>query len=131
MEKNNLVKIDLGTLNSYEIERPVFNSNGTKLVFSAKALGGKWSIYICDLATGWVTNLFDTNENARFPFFSPDDRFIVFTSDFGGNEQIEIINIENPNIRVRVTANSSRNSLPVWSRVYPGEISDYELQKII
>jgi hypothetical protein len=131
LDNKNLTRIDLGTLSGYEIERPVFNSNGSKVVFSAKPHRGKWQIYIYDFQSGQTEKLFATDENARYPYFSPDDRFIVFTSDFVGNEEIEIINVANPSVRVRVTSNHCRDSFPVWGTVYPGEITNYDLQKII
>lgn len=119
-----LRRIPLGELEGYEIERPVFDSNGDRIAFSAKPTGGRWQIYVYALDTGGIERLVDTDENVRFPYFSPDDRFLVFTTDYDGDEEIEIIDVENPTIRVSVTANNVRDSFPVWNRVYPYEISN-------
>ncbi|HEX3044269.1 MAG TPA: cohesin domain-containing protein [Bacillota bacterium] len=131
LENRKLTRVDLGTLSGYELERPVFNSNGSKLVFSARPAQGKWKVYTYNFESGLVTKLFEADENARFPYFSPDDRYVVFTSDFGGDEEIQITSVENPSVRVAVTLNNCRDSFPVWSTVYPGEITNQDLQKII
>ncbi len=131
LEDHKLTKVDLGTMNGYEIERPVFNSNGSKLVFSAKSNKGKWKIYTYNFETGLIIKLFDIDENARFPYYSPDDRYLIFTSDFDGDEEIQIVRVDNLSVRLAVTKNNCRDSFPVWSTVYPGEITNLDLQKLI
>ncbi|MCG8569130.1 MAG: hypothetical protein MJB14_03220, partial [Spirochaetes bacterium] len=130
IETQELVQMNLGSLNGYEIERPVFNSNGDKIVFSAKTSDSKWQIYNYEFKTGFVTKVFDSEENARFPYYSPDDRFIVFTTDYDGDEEIELIDTENTSMRVQVTANYARDSLPVWSSVYPFELQNMADKKV-
>lgn len=125
---DNLTRIPLDAIARYEIERPQFNSNGTQLAFSAKPTGGKWQIYLYTFATGAVQRLFASDENARFPYFSPDDRFVAFTTDYDGDEEIQIYDTLNPTMRVSVTKNGCRDSYPVWSAVYPGEIANPDLK---
>ncbi len=133
IETQELVKFDLGILNTYALERPVFNSNGNKIIFSAKEPGEKWQIWVYDLETEDVSRLFTSDENARFPYYSPDDRYVVFTTDYDGDEDIEIVDTQNTTMRVVVTANFARDSLPVWSTTYPEEISnpDYHVESKI
>lgn len=126
-----LKQIDLGDFNGHEIERPVFSSNGDKLIFSAKARGSYWQIFTYSFETKEVEQVFEIDANARFPYFSPDDRYIVFSTDLSGNEEIEIIDVENPAIRVSVTDNYSRDSFPVWSSTYPKELSDGTIESKI
>lgn len=128
IETKVLKRIDLDAINGYEIERPVFNSNGDRLIFSAKETGKKWQIYVYNFETKAITKLFNSDENARFPYYSPDDRFVVFTTDYDGNEEIEIIDTQNTSIRVSVTNNYARDSLPVWNTVYPFEILNQDLK---
>ena len=128
IETKVLTKIDLGSINGYEIERPVFNSNGDKIIFSAKETGKKWQIYVYSFETKKISQLFTSDENARFPYYSPDDRFVVFTTDYEGNEEIEIIDTQNTAIRVSVTNNTARDSLPVWNTIYPFEILNQDLK---
>ncbi|OHD14811.1 MAG: hypothetical protein A2Z98_09630 [Spirochaetes bacterium GWB1_27_13] len=130
IETKELNRINLSQINGYEIERPVFNSNGDKLIFSAKnPSGGKWQIYIYNFKTKEVIKLFNSNENNRFPYFSPDDKFIVYTTDIDGDEEIMIVDSENPSsMKKPVTLNGVRDSLPVWSVVYPEEITDKTLK---
>lgn len=128
LETQDLKKIDLGILNNYSIERPVFNSNGDRIIFSAKSPGEKWQIWVYNIKDGGVEKLFTSDENVRYPYYSPDDRFVVFTTDYDGDEDIEIIDTENTTVRTVVTSNSARDSLPVWSVVYPGEITNPDLK---
>lgn len=121
------IKIPLSGIEGYEIERPVFNSNGDSIAFSARTEGGFWQIYEYNWDTGTVTILFDSIENLRFPYYSPDDRYLVYTTDYDGDQDLEIFDKENPDIRIEVTANNFRDSFPVWSRVYPFEISNLDL----
>ena len=85
--------LNLGPITSHALERPVFSSNGDKLIFSAKAQGTRWQIYTYDLQTGLVEQLFTSQENTRFPYYSPDDRFVVFTTDYDRNEDITFISL--------------------------------------
>ncbi len=128
IEAKTLKKLVMGEIQGYEIERPVFNSNGDKLILGAKGSGGTWQLYTCDLITGLVERVFSSDENARFPYYSPDDRFIAFTTDYDGDEDITIIDTQNLNMRVSVTNNNARDSLPVWAGTYPFEISNEELK---
>jgi hypothetical protein len=123
-----LRRLPLGALQNYDIERPVFSSNGDKLIFSARTASGLWQIYVYNLANFTVSQLFSSDENARFPYYSPDDRFVVFTTDYEGTEEIEIVDTKNTSIRISVTANTVRDSFPVWSTLYPFEITNKDLK---
>lgn len=122
------VKIPLNGIEGFEIERPVFNSNGDTIAFSARTNGGFWQIYEYNWNDGTVSRLFESLENLRFPYYSPDDRFLVYTTDYDGDQDLEIFDKENPDVRIEVTANNFRDSFPVWSRVYPFEVSNQELK---
>ncbi|MBB6478467.1 PKD domain-containing protein [Spirochaeta isovalerica] len=123
----NLTRIPLGIINNFEIERPVFSTNGDRIICSAKEPGGNWQIYTYNLETGGISKLFSSDENVRFPYYSPDDRFVVFTTDYDGDEEVVIADVENVNMRVAVTSNNTRDSYPVWSGLYPYEISNTDL----
>jgi hypothetical protein len=135
IETNTISRLNLGLYDRYEIERPVFNSNGTEVIFSARSATGKWQLYIYNMKTKETRPLFSqpTNENARFPYYSPDDRFIVFVTDYDGDEEIEIVDTLNTNKRIVVTSNRVSDSYPVWSSTYPFEISnlDYKIDSKI
>ncbi len=124
IESKEITKIELGTIEGHEIERPVFNSNGDKVIFSAKETDSNWQIYIYDFSHKSISQLFSSEENARFPYYSPDDRFVVFTTDYDGDEDIVVMDTLNTTIRVEVTSNEARDSLPVWNGLYPFEIED-------
>ncbi len=132
-DPESLFRIPLDGIEKFEIERPVFNTNGTKLIFSARAEGKNWQIYTYNFLTGGIERLFTSNENARFPYYSPDDRFVVFTTDADGDEEIEILDTQNSAVRVEVTSNNAKDSMPVWSELYPFEstVEDYNTQSKI
>ncbi|HAP44401.1 MAG: hypothetical protein A2087_13005 [Spirochaetes bacterium GWD1_61_31] len=132
-ETKQLRFIALPGLAGSRLERPQFNSNGSKLIFAARPAGGNWQIYVYDLASGALDRLFSSDENARFPYYSPDDRYVVFSTDYSGSENLEIVDTRNTNLRISLTANQTRNSMPVWSSVYPHEISnqDYDVESKI
>jgi Tol biopolymer transport system component len=127
VDGENLQRISLGAIQHFEIERPVFSSNGTNIAFSAKESGSNWQLYLYNIEDGSIARLFESDENVRFPYFSPDDKYIVFTTDYDGDEEIEFVEVENTSIRVSVTSNNARDSFPVWSTVYPTEIADTSL----
>ena len=124
IEERHLRRLMVGGIEGAEIERPVFNSNGDQLVFSAKQTGERWQLYTVPLAGGAVSQLFVSDENARFPYYSPDDQYIVFTTDYDGDEDVVIVEAANPATRVDVTNNAARDSLPVWIATYPHEVSE-------
>ena len=133
IEKKMYEKVNLGNKNGYEIERPQFNSNGDKIVFSAKTGSGKWQIYEYDTKTLTLKNLFDPTEkqipqeNLRFPYYSPDDKYLVFTTDYDGDYDVKIVELLQPSKRIAVTSNNSIDSYPVWATIFPFEIKNTSL----
>ncbi|MBN2440630.1 MAG: PD40 domain-containing protein [Spirochaetales bacterium] len=136
IESGTLRILDLGYLAGHSIERPTFSSNGDRIIFSAKGRDKNWQIYIYTIKTGDIRELDvtvgDTPENARFPYFSPDDRYVVFTTDYDGDEDIEIYDTKTT-MRMVVTDNNARDSYPVWNAVFPDEIetSDWDIESKI
>ena len=132
IEEKTLARLYLGDKEGYEIERPVFNSNGDTLIFSAKETGSRWQIYTYSVDSGTTEQMFSSDENARFPYYSPEDDYIVFTTDYDGDEDIVIIGVDNPDIRIDVTNNNERDTFPVWISTYPEEedSADYVDSKI-
>ncbi|HOV13273.1 MAG TPA: PKD domain-containing protein, partial [Spirochaetota bacterium] len=131
VDGSGLRKISLGFNGKYEIERPVFNSNGDKIIFSAREVGGYWKIWSYDVKDGGSPYVLmsSNSEDLRFPYFSPDDRYIVYTAQVvGADEEIFISDISKPNIRISLTNNNARDSYPVWSVVYPHEITNPDLK---
>lgn len=115
LETRELQRISLGSIEGMEIERPVFSTGGDLIAFSAKPSGGKWQIYELTVETGEVRQLFTAQENVRFPYYSPDDKYVVFVTDYDGDQDIELLERGNPSMRTVVTKNSARDSFPVWS----------------
>ena len=90
-----------------------------ELVFSGRS-GGRFDIF---LISEWgrvlkrLTTLKKKNRtwaNFEAPSFSPDGRFLVFTSDLTGNDQLYIMNLDDLSIE-RITFDSFNYKSPRWS----------------
>ena len=51
---HDLKRLDLDLLEGYEVERPVFNSNGDQLIFSARGETGYWQIFIYSIENNFA-----------------------------------------------------------------------------
>jgi Tol biopolymer transport system component len=59
---------------------PVLSRDGTRMVFSARTAKGPASLYVQDLDVAVATKL-DGTQNAAFPFWSADGKFVAFFAD--------------------------------------------------
>ena len=104
-----------GHYNSSPSWSPVSN----ELVFSGRSKGRFDIFKIRSDGSGLkrLTSLRKSNgrwANCESPSFSPDGRFIVFTSDLSGNYQLYIMNLET-NLIERITFDRHNYKTPRWS----------------
>lgn len=79
--------------NIVSIGSPSWNSDGKHIVFPAADFSGKNDIYILNTADNTLKRLTNDYYDDRDPDFSPDGRFIVFSSDrtsFGMNQSYNL-----------------------------------------
>ena len=79
----------------FDIFKIKANGSGLKRLTSLKKRDGRWA-------------------NCESPSFSPDGRFIVFTSNLSGNYQLYIMNLETNSIE-RITFDRHSYKTPRWS----------------
>jgi Tol biopolymer transport system component len=76
-----------------QIGAPSFSSDGKKIVFPALDMGGKSDLFIYSLTDKTLTRLTNDYYDDRDPDFSPDGKFIVFSSDrtsFGADNKYNL-----------------------------------------
>ena len=97
-------------------EQPNMCKDGKKIVFVRKnRTTGKYQIWIMNSdGTGETVLSQDPNVNDMYPHFSPDCKWIAFTSDAGGNKDIYIMKVDGSQ-RTQLTTNPSVDIYPVWA----------------
>lgn len=122
---------------AWDIERPVYNSQGTKLIFAARTkttLGGNWShwsVYETDIQEKKTTqlNIPTSYTHLNHPAYSPDDDYIVYTvTNSGSVQNIEVMNLEHKVIFSVTDATNYNNYYPVWSKLAAGEITNTQTE---
>jgi hypothetical protein len=96
-------------------EQPDICSDGSKIVFVKKnTITGKYQIWMMNAdGTGETLLSQNPNVNDMYPHFSPDCKWIVFTSDDAGNKDIYIMRTDGSQ-RTQLTTNPSTDIYPVW-----------------
>jgi hypothetical protein len=96
-------------------QQPNLCSDGSKIVFVRKnPTTGKFQIWLMNSdGTGETLLSQDPNVNDMYPHFSPDCKWIVFTSDAGGNKDIYVMKIDGSH-RTQLTTNPSTDIYPTW-----------------
>jgi TolB protein len=77
---------------------PVWSPDGARIAFTSNQ-GGKWAIYVIDLATNEVRRLTDEKTNAIAPAWSPDGKRLTFSSDRSGQWEIYLMEADGSNVR--------------------------------
>ena len=96
-------------------DQPNMCRDGSKIVFVRKNKDtGKYQIWLMNSdGTGETLLSQDPRVNDMYPHFSPDCKWIVFTSDAGGNKDIYIMKVDGSQ-RTQLTTNPSVDIYPVW-----------------
>jgi Tol biopolymer transport system component len=92
-----------------------FNTEGLKgrIVFAAN-IQLKERIFMLDLDQKRIQKIVDGPSNNSYPSFSPNGKFISFTSDRDGNKEIYLINSNGQDL-TRITQNSVVDDHPSWA----------------
>jgi TolB protein len=100
-------------------DQPVFSHDGASLAFIRRRLGPRSELALVDLQTGQVRTVTTDDALALSPAWSPDDRFIYFTSSRGGtmniwrltvatSETVQITAGQGDDIEIDVSADGAR-----------------------
>ncbi|RKY84422.1 hypothetical protein DRQ09_08680, partial [candidate division KSB1 bacterium] len=106
--------------NLVSISSPSWSPDSNKLLFEGLSTSGKNDIYLLDLLTRKVENITDDFYDDRDPSWSPDGKFIVFSSDrtdFGEEGAYNLFLLYVPTGEIRyLTYGNYKDSAPVWSK---------------
>ncbi len=99
-----------GTASTPPFAEPALSPDGSEIAFSS---GG--DIWTVPVKGGEARLLIASQDNDSRPVYSPDGRFLAFTSTRSGNGDIYIFSFESGNIR-RLTYDDGVDEISAWSR---------------
>jgi TolB protein len=79
---------------------------------------GKWEVYSLDLDTGTTTQLTDNPGADWAQGWSPDGKWVLIASEYGGNWDIYAIRPDGSD-RIRITCHAGNARGPSWTRAEP------------
>jgi len=80
-------------------DSPAWSPRGDKIVFTMRAGREHYDLYIYDLPSGSLSRLTQDEKNNENPTWSPDGRFIVFSSGRSGKNELYSIAVDGSGIR--------------------------------
>ncbi len=95
-------------------DSPAWSPRGDKIVFTMRLGREHYDLYVYDLPTATVSRLTQDERNNENPSWAPDGRFIVFTSDRTGKNELYTIAVDGSGLRKVLDAKGSSYT-PAWS----------------
>jgi tol-pal system beta propeller repeat protein TolB len=93
--------------------RPRWSPDGSQIAFETDRDGPDWDIYIMN-ADGTSPRPVTANTTNDFAqSWAPDGGWLVYVSDFGGDNEIVVIGVDGQN-QLRLTNNSCNDASPDW-----------------
>jgi TolB protein len=93
---------------------PALSPDGSRLAFASDR-DGFWDIYLLDLQTGGTQRLTDTPQYDSSPSWSPDLAWIAYETYEGGNLEIAIYSLADPNqAPIVLTDHPAADTAPAW-----------------
>lgn len=98
------------------VDSPSWSKNGKWIAFSGrKTRFEKFNIFIMDPTTGIIKRLTRNEGDNEDPSFSPDSRFIAFTSTRRGRREIFIMDIDGSRPHLLSEKIKGHSFTPIWS----------------
>ena len=103
-----------------DLSAPQWSPDGQQIAF-ASSQGGNWDVYVMDAACpdqppyceGSLRNLSLNPAGDTQPTWSPDGKWIAFTSHRDGNNDIYLVSPDGSNLR-NLTNNPAEDKAPMW-----------------
>jgi serine/threonine-protein kinase len=76
--------------------------------------GGKFDITMLDVRSGQVTPFLNSQSNERYPEFSPDGRWIAYTSNESGRDEVYVLDYPGRSKKAQVSTEGGTE--PLWAR---------------
>jgi TolB protein len=80
-------------------DSPAWSPRGDKIVFTMRQGRDNYDLYLYDLASAQVSRLTQNERNNENPSWSPDGRFVVFSSNRIGKSKLYVIAIDGSGLR--------------------------------
>jgi TolB protein len=80
-------------------DSPAWSPRGDKIAFTMRQGRDNYDLYLYDLATSRITRLTQGDRNNENPSWSPDGRFIVFSSTRSGKSELYITAVDGSGVR--------------------------------
>ncbi len=93
---------------------PVWSPKGDRIVFSMQGSNGLFDIYLYDIAKNEYYRLTQDSGSNENPYFSPDGRFIVFSSNRSGRWELYTMFLDGSNQR-RIADIKGNSFYPCWT----------------
>ena len=93
---------------------PAFSADGTKIAFSAIE-EGRYDIFLLDRGDGSITNLTDDDAFDASPSFSPDGRWLVYSSKVGETSKLFRVSLQDTSDRQQLTFGPGSDEGPAVS----------------
>ena len=93
---------------------PSLSPDGTKVAFTSRR-NGYWNLFLLNLVSGESSPLTDDLDYENAPTWSPDGLWLAFETYRNGNLDLDIISVDNPADRQKLTESPSADFSPVWS----------------
>lgn len=94
-------------------EDPVWHPKDHVILYH-KAVGTNWHLFTYNMDNGQITQLTSGDSSNLYPKYSPDGRFITYTSNMDGQEyHIYAMSVSGSN-PMQLTTGTVRNSRPFW-----------------
>jgi TolB protein len=95
-------------------DSPAWSPRGDKIVFTMRQPRGNYDLYVYDLPTSKITKITNNQRNNENPTWSPDGRFVVFSSTRSGKNEIYIMAIDGSGTR-KLAEIPGNSYTPSWS----------------
>ncbi|MDR2708769.1 MAG: DPP IV N-terminal domain-containing protein [Elusimicrobiota bacterium] len=95
-------------------DSPAWSPRGDKIAFTMRQGRGNFNLYIYDLRTTKITRITNNQGDNENPDWSPDGRFLVFSSSRSGRWEIYVMAIDGSGTRKLVDI-PSNSYTPAWS----------------
>ncbi len=97
---------------------PDWSPDGTRIAWQGRGEGGRFSIWVLDLATGQARRVSRGGFNDEEPSWSADGRFIVYTSTRNGRKRLYVMKADGSDA-TPVFNDDAEYFTPAWERRIP------------
>ncbi|MCX5779067.1 MAG: Tol-Pal system beta propeller repeat protein TolB [Elusimicrobia bacterium] len=95
-------------------DSPAWSPRGDRIAFTMRrGNGSTFDIYVYDLGTGQITRLTQDERHNENPTWSPDGRFIVFSTTRSGRKELYLIAADGSGLR-RLCEMAGSSATPSW-----------------